>query len=153
MVALGLRCCAQAFSSCGERINLTLDCSVWASHWDGFSCFGARALECAGFSILWHMGLAVPWHVAAFMWDLPGPRSETCGPCICRQILPVDHQGSEHYKFKAKERFLKAAREKQCVMYKETPIRLWADFSNRNFSGQKGVAWYIQITEGKKIPV
>ena len=30
---LGLRCCAQAFSSCGER----------ASHCSGFSC-GARAL-------------------------------------------------------------------------------------------------------------
>ena len=32
-------------------------------------------------------------------------------------------------KIKDKERFLKAAKEKQLVMYKETPIRLWADFS------------------------
>ena len=45
-------------------------------------------------------------------------------PAFAGRFLPVDHQGSEHYKFKAKERFLKAAREKPCVMYKETPIRL-----------------------------
>ena len=34
LVALGLHCCAWAFSSCGER----------ASHGGGFSCCGARAL-------------------------------------------------------------------------------------------------------------
>ena len=34
MAVLGLHCCAQAFSSCGER----------TSHCRGFSCCGARAL-------------------------------------------------------------------------------------------------------------
>ena len=34
MVALGLCCCVQAFSSCGER----------ASHCGGFSCCGAWVL-------------------------------------------------------------------------------------------------------------
>ena len=33
MAVLGLPCCAQAFSSCGER----------ASHCSGLSCFGVRA--------------------------------------------------------------------------------------------------------------
>ena len=33
LAALGLRCCAQAFSSCGER--------------------GYSSLQCAGFSLLW----------------------------------------------------------------------------------------------------
>ena len=45
-------------------------------------------------------------------------------------------------KIKDKERLLKAARGKQQVTYKETPIRLSADFS-RNSAGQKGVARYI----------
>ena len=35
-------------------------------------------------------------------------------------------------KFKDKERILKAAREKQRVIYKGTPIRLSADFSAEN---------------------
>ena len=40
LAPLGLRCCVQAFSSCGER---ELRCGAWASHFSGFSC-GARAL-------------------------------------------------------------------------------------------------------------
>ena len=39
---LGLRCCARAFSSCGERGALR--CGARASHCRGFSCCGARAL-------------------------------------------------------------------------------------------------------------
>ena len=38
LAALGLCCCAQAFSSCGERGLLSL---AWASHGRGFSCCGA----------------------------------------------------------------------------------------------------------------
>ena len=34
LTVLGLRCCARAFSSCGN----------WASYCSGFSCCGARAL-------------------------------------------------------------------------------------------------------------
>ena len=44
LAALGLRCCVQAFSSCGERGLGTLCCGVQASHCSGFSCCGARAL-------------------------------------------------------------------------------------------------------------
>ena len=40
---LGLRCCARAFSSCGER-GATLCCGARASHCGGFSHCGARAL-------------------------------------------------------------------------------------------------------------
>ena len=43
LAALGLHCCAWAFSSCGER-GATLRCGVWASHYGGFSCCGAWAL-------------------------------------------------------------------------------------------------------------
>ena len=38
----GLRCCAWAFSSCGERGLLFV--VVPASHCGGFSCYGAEAL-------------------------------------------------------------------------------------------------------------
>ena len=43
---------------------------------------------------------------------------------------------------KIKERLLKAAREKQQITYKGTPISLSADFSAET-EGQKGVAQYI----------
>ena len=43
LAALGLGCCVQAFSGCGER-GATLRCGVQASHCGGFSCCRARAL-------------------------------------------------------------------------------------------------------------
>ena len=46
--ALGLHCCMQAFSSCGEQ-ELLSSCSVWVSHCSGSSC-GALALKPMGFS-------------------------------------------------------------------------------------------------------
>ena len=46
-------------------------------------------------------------------------------------------------KIKHKERILKAAREKQHVIYKGNPICLTADLSVWNSSGQKGMAGYI----------
>ena len=36
---------AGAFSCCSER-GTALPCSAWASHWGGFSCWGAWALGC-----------------------------------------------------------------------------------------------------------
>ena len=46
-------------------------------------------------------------------------------------------------KDKDKKRILKAAREKQSVHYKGTPIGLSADFSTETLQGQKGMARYI----------
>ena len=46
--ALGLCCCVQAFSSCGERGYSS--CSVQASHCDAFSCYRALAPGRAGSS-------------------------------------------------------------------------------------------------------
>ena len=43
LAALGLRCCARAFSSCW-RAGATLRCGAQASHCGGFSCCGAQAL-------------------------------------------------------------------------------------------------------------
>ena len=43
LAALGLCCCIQASSSCGET-GATLPCGARASHCGGSSCCGARAL-------------------------------------------------------------------------------------------------------------
>ena len=51
---------------------------------------------------------------------------------------------------KVKGTILKAAREKQRVNYKGTPIRLPADFSTETAAGQKGVAKYILSPEREK---
>ena len=80
LVALGLHCCAHAFSSCGKR-GLLSSCGTQVPHCDGFSCCGAWAL---GF---------MAWEVAAHGLSL----STACGilsdqglnhiPFIGRQIL------------------------------------------------------------------
>ena len=41
-------------------------------------------------------------------------------------------------KMKGKERFLKAAREKEAVTYKGVPIRLSADFSKETLQARRG---------------
>ena len=49
LAALGLRCCAWAFSSCCEE-GLLSGCGVQASHCSDFSCCRAQALGCMGSS-------------------------------------------------------------------------------------------------------
>ena len=44
LAALGLHCCARAFSGCGEW-GLLSSCGPLASRGGGFSCCGAQALE------------------------------------------------------------------------------------------------------------
>ena len=63
---LGLHCCAQAPSSCGEW-GLLSSYGAWASHCSGFSCCGGRALGQVGFSScsLWALELRLSsWHMA-----------------------------------------------------------------------------------------
>ena len=57
LAALGLHCCTSfcfvlfcfvLFSSYSKQ-GLLSSCSAWASHYGGFSCCGAQALECMGF--------------------------------------------------------------------------------------------------------
>ena len=49
LAALGLHCCVQAFSSCGEW-GLRSSCSARASHRSGFPGRGPQALGHVGFS-------------------------------------------------------------------------------------------------------
>ena len=50
---MGLRCCARAFSSCGE-LGAALFCGARASHCGGFSRCGAQALGRAGSVVVMH---------------------------------------------------------------------------------------------------
>ena len=61
LAALSLRCCAWAFSNCGEQ-GLLSSCGVGASHCGGLSRCKARA------QYSWHTGVGAPRHL-----NLPGP--------------------------------------------------------------------------------
>ena len=80
MAVLGLRFCARAFSSCGERgplfITVRRPLTVTAS-----LCCGAQAPD-AQAQQLWLGGLVAPRHVGSSQ-----TRARTRVPCIGRQIL------------------------------------------------------------------
>ena len=52
---------------------------------------------------------------------------------------------------KDKERILKAAREKQRVSYKGTPIRLSADFSSETLQARREWHDILKVMKGKKL--
>ena len=55
-------------------------------------------------------------------------------------------------KVKDEERILKAAREKQRVNYKETSIRLLADFSTKTLQARKEWQNIFKVLKGKNLP-
>ena len=76
---LGLRCCARAFSSCGERGPLFV--AVRGPLTIAASRCGAQAPD-AQAQQLWLTGLVAPRHVGSSQ-----TRARTRTPCIGRQIL------------------------------------------------------------------
>ena len=54
-------------------------------------------------------------------------------------------------KVKDKERILKAAREKEAVIYKGIPIRLSADFSKETLEARRGWKEAFQVMKGKEL--
>ena len=92
LAALGLRCCVQAFSSCGERGYSSSWCVGFSVQWllllhstgsrcTGFSSCGLRARErrlssCGAQAQLLHG-----------MWDLPGPGLEPVSPALAGGFL------------------------------------------------------------------
>ena len=54
-------------------------------------------------------------------------------------------------KMKQKERILKAAREKETVIYKGVPIRLSADFSKEILQARRGWKEVFQVMKGKDL--
>ena len=69
--------CTWALCSCSEW-GLLSRCSAWASHWDGFSCFRAWALEHEA-SVVMAQGLVAP--------PLPGPGIESVSPVLVGAFL------------------------------------------------------------------
>ena len=91
-----------------RRAGATLRCGARASHWGGFSCCEAQALDVRASVVvvhglsscglraqqlwlvgsraqaqqLWRMGLVAPRHVGS-SWT----RAQTCVPCVGRRIL------------------------------------------------------------------
>ena len=87
LAALGLRCCAQAFSSCGGGGYSLLRCA--GSHCGGLSCCGARALGARasvvvarGLSSCGTRALVAPRHVGSSR-----TRAQTHVLCVGRRIL------------------------------------------------------------------
>ena len=92
LAMLGLCCCAQSFSSCGEQgllfvavhRLLTVVAPLVAEH--RLQACGLQQLWLAGSRAqaqqLWHTGLVAPWHVGS-SWN----RDRTHVPCIGRWIL------------------------------------------------------------------
>ena len=92
LAALGLHCCAQAFSSCGEwgllftvvRGLLIAVASLVAEH--GLQARRLQQLWLTGSRAqaqqLWRTGLVAPRHVGSSR-----TRARTCVPCIGRRIL------------------------------------------------------------------
>ena len=54
-------------------------------------------------------------------------------------------------KIKDKERILKAAREKETVIYKGVPVRLSADFSKETLQERRGWKEIFEIIKGKDL--
>ena len=54
-------------------------------------------------------------------------------------------------KIKEKERILKAAKEKETVIYKGVPIRLSADFSKESLKTRKGWKEVFRVKKGKAL--
>ena len=54
-------------------------------------------------------------------------------------------------KIKDKERILKAAREKETVIYKGVPIRLSADFSKENLQARRGWKEVFKVMKGSDL--
>ena len=80
LTVLGLRCCTQTFSSCGERGLLC--CGAWASHCGGFSC-GTWALGCQA-SVVVVCRLSCPVTCGILV---PGPETEPVSHALAGGFL------------------------------------------------------------------
>ena len=112
LAALCLRCCAWAFSSCGERGLLFV--AVRGLFTGGFSCCGARALGARASVVVAHRlsscGLWAlerklsscgtrAWLLRG-MWDLPRPGLEPVSPALAGGVLTTEPPGkSPRYYF------------------------------------------------------
>ena len=117
LAALGLCCCAWAFSTCGEWGPLSRF-NALASHCGGFSCCRAQARGLAGFSscsmwaqYLWHTGLVAPVACGIFL-------DQGSNPCPLHwqvDSYPLYHQGTLREIFFTTKLFLFFPKKKTIV--------------------------------------
>ena len=88
LAVLGLCCCTQAFSSCGEP-GATLCCGALTSHCGGFACCGARALGAWASVVVAHgLSSCGTWaQLLRGMWDIPRPGFEPVSPALAGRFL------------------------------------------------------------------
>ena len=96
----------RAFSS-WQRAGATLRCSVWTSHFGGFSCCGARALgawasvvvahglsSCGSWALECRLGsCGARAYLLHGTWDLPGPGIEPVSPALAGGFLTTAPPG------------------------------------------------------------
>ena len=93
LAVLGLRCCVQAFSSCGKRGLLFVAVCGLQQLW----CMGSVVVWLAGSRAqaqqLWHMGFVALWHVGS-SWT----RDRTMSPALAGGFLTTAPTGkSPHH--------------------------------------------------------
>ena len=88
---LGLLYYMKSFSSCDKQW-LLISCRVWASHFSGFSCYGAEALGC-------RLSSSVSWAQLHYgVWNLPGPVIKALSPVLaCGFVTPGPPWKSHNY--------------------------------------------------------
>ena len=98
---LGLRCCTQAFSSCGKRgllfvascrllivvASLVVEHGLWVH---GLSSCGLRALEDR------HSSCGARASLLHSMWDLSGPGIEPVSPALAGRFLTTEPPGKSY---------------------------------------------------------
>ena len=84
---LGFHCCARAFFGFGKQGPLS-GCGEQASHYGGFSCWGAGALGHAGFS---SRSTCAQLHLG--MWNLLEQRIEPMSPALAGRYLTTGPSG------------------------------------------------------------
>ena len=87
LAVLGLCCCKQAFSGCGEW-GLLSSCGVQPSYCRGFSFCRTQALQHVGFSSLGARAL-LPYG----MWNLPRPGVGSVSPALADGFLTTGPPG------------------------------------------------------------
>ena len=88
LAALGLHCCAGAFSSCGER-ELLSSWGARASYCNGFSSCGAQAAV----EQLQLMGSRARTYLFHSMWNLPEPGIKPVSPALASRFFTTGSPG------------------------------------------------------------
>ena len=91
LAALGLRCRAQAFPSCGKWGPLSL---AWVSHCRSLSCRGAQAPGTQASAVVAHRFTSCGTRCSAACRILPDQGSNPCPPHWQADSQPLHHQGN-----------------------------------------------------------